>query len=86
MLGSLEPMTLVPTLKNIVAAYEENDYKQMKELAHGLKGASGYIGASRLHYACYFIQAHYERKKFERQLEYYATLVECAIEFKMYSR
>jgi len=27
----------------------------MKETAHSLKGASGYIGASILHYTCYFI-------------------------------
>jgi len=58
----------------------------MKDLAHSLKGASGYIGASRLHYACYFIQKHFVNGQKEKMLEYYPTLVEAAIEFKVYSR
>lgn len=58
----------------------------MKDLAHSLKGASGYIGASRLHYVCYFIQEHFVFERNEKMLEYYPSLVEAAIEFKKYSR
>ena len=46
-------------MKSIIVPYEQNNYKEMKDLAHSLKGASGYIGASRLHYVCYFIQEHF---------------------------
>ena len=58
----------------------------MKNLAHSLKGASGYVGASRLHYVCYFIQEHFVFNRFDKMLEYYPSLVEAAIEFKVYSR
>ena len=55
MLGNLESMTLNKVLKDMVTAFDNVDYIQMKDLAHTLKGASAYIGASRLHYVCYFI-------------------------------
>jgi len=55
MLANLEDMTLKPTMKDIAVEYDAKSYEKMKDLAHSLKGASGYIGASRLHYACYFI-------------------------------
>jgi HPt (histidine-containing phosphotransfer) domain-containing protein len=42
-------------MKDIVKEYENKNYLEMKNLAHSLKGASGYIGASRLYYMCYFI-------------------------------
>jgi len=39
----------------IKSAVETLNYDDYKEHAHALKGASGYIGASRIHYACYYI-------------------------------
>ncbi len=51
-----------------------------------MKGASGYVGVSRLHYACYFIPAHFVANHFDKMMEYYPTLVETAIEFKLYSK
>ena len=55
MLGQLEAMSVIPTLTDIVQHFENKNYKEMKGLAHSLKGASGYIGASRLYYVCYYI-------------------------------
>ena len=86
MLANLENMTLKPTMKDIVKQYDDKQYKMMKDLAHSLKGASGYIGASRLHYACYFIQEHFVFERFDKMMEYYPSLIEAAIEFKIYSR
>lgn len=86
MLGNLEAMTLNPTMKNIIEPYEQRKYQEMKDLAHSLKGASGYIGASRLHYVCYFIQEHFVFDRHEKMVEYYPSLVEAAIEFKVFSR
>ena len=86
MLGNLESMTLNPTMKNIIVPYEQKNYQEMKDLAHSLKGASGYIGASRLHYVCYFIQEHFVFQRLDKMVEYYPSLVEAAIEFKIYSR
>jgi len=56
MLGRLETMSLNTNMKAIAVAVELQDWNQMKTKAHSLKGACGYVGASRLHYACYFIQ------------------------------
>jgi HPt (histidine-containing phosphotransfer) domain-containing protein len=55
MLGNLEEMALKKTMAEMVNEYDNKNYKKMKDQAHSLKGASGYIGASRLHYVCYFI-------------------------------
>jgi len=86
MLANLENMSLVGILKDIIPALENRDYLQMKTLAHSLKGASAYIGASRLHYVCYYIQEHYVYERYEKMLDYYPSLVEAAIEFKIHSR
>ena len=58
----------------------------MKANAHSLKGACGYVGASRLHYSCYYIQEAHHLKQFDKMVEKYPRLVETAIEFKRYSR
>jgi HPt (histidine-containing phosphotransfer) domain-containing protein len=55
MLGNLEEMSLNQVLTDIIPAFENRDYPNMKALAHSLKGASAYIGASRLHYVCFYI-------------------------------
>ena len=73
-------------MKDIIPAYENQDHKAMKDLAHSLKGASAYIGASRLHYACYYIQEHFVYNRKDKMIEYYPTLVEAAVEFKIHWR
>ena len=42
-------------MEKIVPAVDQQDFDNYKIHAHSLKGASGYVGASRLHYVCYFI-------------------------------
>jgi HPt (histidine-containing phosphotransfer) domain-containing protein len=70
----------------MIPAFEEKNYQKMKELAHSLKGASAYIGASRIHYCCYYIQEHFVYERYDKMLEYYPSLVEASIEFQKYSR
>ena len=55
MLEKLEDMALIPNLKEIAAAVEAKDYLALKNKAHMLKGASGYVAAGPVHYSCYFI-------------------------------
>lgn len=43
------------SMKKIKDAIKNKNWKDMMDGAHTLKGASGYVGASRIHYACYFI-------------------------------
>ena len=86
MLESLERMTLNKTMTDIIDAYDSKNYKSMKDLAYALKGACAYIGASRLHYVCFFMQEHFIYERFEKVVDLYPSLVEAAIEFKVYSR
>lgn len=48
-------MSLMPIMTQIAEDYDKSDYQKLKNDAHSLKGASGYIGAGQIHYACYFI-------------------------------
>lgn len=73
-------------MEKIVPAVDNQDYDNYKIHAHSLKGASGYVGASRLHYVCYFIQEHHYHNRYKDMLEYYPLLVEAAIEFRKHSR
>jgi HPt (histidine-containing phosphotransfer) domain-containing protein len=81
MLGQLEDMSLVICLRDMVSAYDTDDHAKFKAHAHSLKGASAYIGASRLHYMCYFVQHYYVEDNYDKMMEYYPSLVETAIEF-----
>lgn len=86
MLEKLEEFALTNTMKELVVPFETMNYQKMKELAHSLKGSSSYVGAARIHYTCYFIQDNFINHRFERMLDYYPSLVEAAIEFKVQSR
>ena len=86
MLEKFEDMSLTQCMTQVKNAVEQEDYKKMKEGAHSLKGSSGYIGASHLHYACYFIQEHFLFERPAQMMEYYPTLIEAAVEFRVYSR
>ena len=55
MLAKFEDMSLTKQMQECAKAVDELDYLEMKNAAHSLKGSSGYVGASHLHYACYFI-------------------------------
>jgi len=86
MLEKLESMTLLPNLKEISNAYDTSDYLTIKNKAHNLKGASGYIGAGPIHYCCYFIQDHFNNENYESQLAYYPCLIEAVLDYLHYSR
>ena len=86
MLGQYESMTLNQSMKDIVDKYDNLDYAEFKNIAHSLKGSCGYVGAGKLHYACYFIQENYVLNRTDKEMEFYPSLVEAAIEFKTHSR
>jgi HPt (histidine-containing phosphotransfer) domain-containing protein len=52
---------------------ETHDTLLMKHGAHNIKGSSGYIGASRLHYATFCIHECWERNHddYEGMIHYY---------------
>ena len=86
MLEKFEDMSLIECMTNLANDIDEMNFLKMKNDAHSLKGASGYICASHVYYACYFIQEHYVFSRYKEMLEYYPTLVEAAVEFRIFSR
>lgn len=52
---------------------ESNDTLRMKDGAHKIKGSSGYIGASRLHFATFCIHECWENNHddYEGMIHYY---------------
>ena len=55
MLPEYESSSLIPYLEKMAQEINKNDWDQYKFYAHALKGPAGYIGASKLHFACYYV-------------------------------
>jgi hypothetical protein len=53
--------------------------------AHAIKGNVGWVGASRLHYAAFWIQKAYYDNDFEEMIRRYPHLIETLVEFRRYS-
>ena len=58
----------------------------MKTSSHSLKSACGYVGAGKLHYACYYLIKKFNEDDFQGMADYYPLVVEACIEFKRFSR
>ncbi len=86
MLGQFEDMMLNTEMEKLANSLASQNWGDMKFAAHSLKGSSGYIGVSRLHYACYYVQYYFMKSNFEAMVDFYPLVVETAIEFKIYSR
>ena len=55
MLNDFEDLSLTIYMGQVAQGLNDSDWTKMKEGAHTLKGSSAYVGAGRLHYACYHI-------------------------------
>ena len=55
MLGRFELISLNECLSYVKEGLEDNEPERLKQGFHTLKSASGYIGAGRVHFACYFM-------------------------------
>ena len=86
MLKRLEIMSLNTCAQQIAEGLNQKNWLTMKQGAHQLKGASGYVGAGRVHYVCYHIQNAFHTDDFKMMEDYYPLLVEACIEFKRFSR
>mmetsp|Transcript_40290 Transcript_40290/g.38760 ORF Transcript_40290/g.38760 Transcript_40290/m.38760 type:complete len:179 (+) Transcript_40290:1-537(+) len=89
MLSTFEEISkLNENLEEIAKGLEANDTTRMKDGAHRIKGSSGYVGASRLHFATFYIHNCWEvdNNDYDGMIKYYQSTVESAIEFKVYSR
>ena len=59
MLARLEQMALNMCITQITDSIIEKDWEKLKVATHTLKGASAYVGAGKVHYACFYIQKAY---------------------------
>ena len=46
---------LMPIINQMSAAMDTLNWNKFRELAHSLKGSSGYVGAGQLQYDCFYI-------------------------------
>ena len=86
MLKRLEVMSLTTCLRQVTDGVNERDWVKMKFGVHQLKGASGYVGAGRIHYMCFHIQRAFHQEDYDKMLELYPMLIEYSVEFKRFSR
>ena len=86
MLERLADVSIATSIEKLTIALNEEDWDGMKQAAHSLKGSSGYVGASKIHYACYYIQDAYNSSNYNGMVHYYPLLVEAIVEFQRYSR
>ena len=86
MLPQYEATSLIQILEKLAKEVAAKDWDQIKFQAHALKGPAGYIGASRLHYACYWIQRAHVEGDYQTMLEYYPLVIETAIELRFQVR
>lgn len=82
MLPQYDSTSLMPQLTQLAREVSQKDWDQIKFFVHALKGPAGYIGASRLHYACYYMQKAHSDSDFDAMIDYYPLLVETAIEVR----
>ena len=86
MLSKIEVMSLSSQLNQIADAINNKDWPKMKMAAHTLKSTSGYVGAGKLHYSCYYVQSTWVAQDFVGMVNFYPLVVEASIEFKRFVR
>ena len=99
MIAKFEDMTFMQMMQLIADAVDDaastdpsdeklyqEKMKKIMDPAHQLKSPAGYIGASHIHYACYFIQEGYLYEKYQQIYDYYPTLLEAGVHFRVASR
>lgn len=72
-------------MEAISHAVDKRDFTEFQSKAHNIKGNVGWVSASRLHYAAYYIQRAFNEGDWDEMLRRYPHLVECVIEFKRFS-
>ena len=82
MLYRLEKLTMRSCLSTIKDAITEKNWSNLQSSARLLKDSGGYVGACKIHYACYYIEREYHRGDFDSMLQYYPLLVEACMEYR----
>jgi HPt (histidine-containing phosphotransfer) domain-containing protein len=86
LLQQYEDVSLLNDLKELAKAVNDNNYKEVKERIHSIKGASAYAGASRVTDHCYWMQYYYLEDQFDKMMDLYPKLMESVVEFRVWHR
>lgn len=78
--------SLLVILKDIAAAFDASNYKEVAIQAIKLKGSSGYAGASRLYYITNNMCMCKETKEYQPIIDFYPRLVEEAVVLRTFVR
>lgn len=83
MVPTYESTSLMPHITKLAHyAFPAKDWDQVKFVVHAIKGPASFIGASRLHYACYYIRKAHLDQDIDGIIDYYPFLIEAAIEVR----
>ena len=86
MVARLEVMSIAVCIDKMKVALPMQDWATIEQSANKLQGSSAYIGAGKVHYACYYIQAVCANGNYKAIEDFYPLLIEACIEFKRFSR
>lgn len=82
MVPMYESTSLLPYLEKMAAEINKQSWDQVSFFAHALKGPAVYIGGSRVHFACYYMQRAHLEGDLDLMLEYYSVLITEVIELR----
>lgn len=77
---------MLPVINQVSAAMDAFNWNKFRELAHSLKGSSGYVGAGQIQYDCFYIQDFHYKGQIDQMRERYSRLMENVISFIIYSK
>jgi HPt (histidine-containing phosphotransfer) domain-containing protein len=83
-MDEFEDMTLMKNLTNMKEDVENKDYKKLREEAHSLKGASGYLAAGRVHKLSEQIQKAIDTNDIAKAISLYPRLIEESIMLRIH--
>lgn len=72
---------ILPLIKQLSIAFEKENWNKFREIAHSLKGSSGYVGAGRIQYDCFHIQDFHYKNEIAQMKLIYNRMIENVIDF-----
>jgi HPt (histidine-containing phosphotransfer) domain-containing protein len=84
MMEGFDDMTLIETLTKMKEHVQSQDFPKLRDAAHSLKGASGYLAAGRIFKLCETIHKHIDVKNYDSAIRLYPEFVVECITLRLY--
>jgi HPt (histidine-containing phosphotransfer) domain-containing protein len=79
-----DEMTLIETLNKMKESIQSQDFPKLRDAAHSLKGASGYLAAGRIFKLCESIHKCIDTKNYDGAIQLYPTFIAESITLRLY--